>query len=645
MAEGAGSNLILGGAVAAVVGLGATVIGAGSPSKAAEAKAETAPPPETASPQKPQHRMAEKVSSPPEAAKSATPAAYMATVQVNALADLDASMDEINAGLREAGAAPLTPEQIQETRERIVAATAAVSAILEKPKPELNMVLRQAGLSEERIASVNTVLGMDMPFPADHASAASWNAATEAYVGQFAALMQPDEKVLDTLRKGLAFSGPEGQAAVAQALENATGPQPSTAAILARTDINPQLLQAELDKLDQEILPGLDDMAGLSARAATLERALGLPPDSMTSRINQFTSFMKDHKLLPPQITPLPVAQAAPEPVAESPEQPAPLQQASPSQQTDTAVAPKKSPQNRADVLALLAGGAAFAGITLAGLDLAGVDFSGKDLQGAVLDNANLAGADFSGANAAEASFAAAYLNGADFTGATLTGASLAGAKAVDASFTGASLAGANLVGTNLHGANFGQADMTGVDATGSVLDRASFESTNLSGGTFAKASFNRADFHAAKAQGANFSGADMTNAALGFGTTVAGADFSGACLKGGAWENVAAQGGTFTGVTADNAAFEGCDFSNTSWQATRGREANFSRARLDNANLHGADLFKASLRETGAETANLSGANLYNADLYRLRTSPLTKLDGADIKATILDACKKRLG
>lgn len=650
------------------VGLGATLLArADSPGKTTKGKAAapliasspasppatpsaTSPttvqavPPQTVSPKTASETAVDAVTAVSDTAMS--PSAYMAEVATTALADLEASLHEINEGLRQAGLPPLTPAQIQETQERIVTATTDVGKLLSTPEPQLADVLRQAGLPEERIAAVNAVLELPVPSPADYADATAWNAATEVFVAQFVALMQPTDNVLENLRKGFSFNGPEGQSSI----KSAFGPQPSEDEILARTGIEPHLLQAELKKLEQETLPGLNDMVGVSARAAELERALGLPPESMTHRINQFTQFMHQYDLLPPQITPLAATgeaavgatagmatsveaqQASPEPNG------TPLQS---SESSPKATRADAAPKNRDDILMLLAVGAPLVGLIFSGMYLEEMDFSNQDLRGAQFDNARLTGADFSGADVTGGSFVGAELSNADFTGTTLTRADFSGASAVDATFTGAVLTGAALTGANLYGADFGHATMTEVDAAGCVLNRASFESTDLGGGNFSKASFHRADFHAARAERAVFTQADMTDASLGFGTTVAGADFCGACLKGGAWDGVTARGGNFTGVKADTAAFVDCDFSTASWKATRAREANFSRSTFHKADLRGADLFKASLREADVETADFSDANLYNADLYRLRTSPITRLDGTDITATILEARK----
>lgn len=580
---------------------------------------------------------------PPAAAELS---ASMSEVAQQALAELDASIDEINAGLAEAGLPLLTPEQIQEVRERITTTTAAVSDLLNTTKPEMEDILRQADMSEDRIAATNAALELEPPVPADYPDEASWTAATEAFIAQFAALMQPSDEVLAMMRKGFSFIGPNGE----EAISNLAGPVPSTEELFALTGINPQRLEAELDRLGGEDLPGLDNMTGLTARAAALEVTLGLAPGSMTDRINLFTRFMQEHDLLPPQIVPLSSVQ--PEQSApQQPQQPQQPEQAAPQElvqaqpeQADFAVTTVAAPKDRNEAALLLTRGIPLAGLVFAGLQLSGLDFSGRDLRGVVFDNADLTAADFSGSDITGGSFAGADVSGADFTGTTLAGTSFANARAVDTAFAGASLVGAALVGANLYGADFGHADLKGVDASGSVFDRASFESSDMTGGNFARASFNRADFHAATAEGSVFTGADMTNASLGFGTTVAGSDFSGACLRGGAWDGVKASSTTFTGVIADNAAFVDCDFSSASWKAARAREADFSRANLSSADLRGADLFRASLRESEAETADFTGANLYNADLYRLQTTPKTRLDGADTLATILDARKKTI-
>lgn len=657
---------LAGAAVAGVAAAGAAVAGvavAGGMAGGEEADSAAPPPQDAASPHTdesgesaPQSPLPAAPPLPPAESASApvTPepvssAATMAEVGAEVQCTLLDSLADINASLAEAGQPPLTPDQIAETQARIAALTSALDETLNKPAPVLEDVLRQKGLSPERMAALQAVLEMDMPLAADAVDAAGWAAAVEAYVARFSELMEPSPVVTGMLRNGLLMSGPDGDTVMQQLLG---GAPPTLEEALAQGGVDPGLAVSITEHLNDNPIPGADDMDALVVYGSRLEADLGLPQESIAGRLKALRSILADMGLLgaagavPPQALPEQAQPEQPQPEQPQPEQALPEQalpeQAIPEQAIPEQVVQPQGPQSREAVLLALALGVPLAGAVFANLELSSVDFSQQDLRGAVFDGAELAGADFSGSDVTGGSFAGVGAAGASFVGTVLAGVSFAGASAVDADFSGAVLEKAVLTGGDFTRAGFTGASLCGADAGGSVLDRAVFHECDLSGATFQKARFHRADFNAARASGASFAGADMTDASLGFGTGVAQADFSGACLAGSTWEGVDCRQAVFTRVKADNASFTDCDLSGASLKAARAREANFSRANLRGADVRGADLFKASLREAKVETTSFSGASLYGADLYRLQQGPETRLDGADTACTILDARRK---
>lgn len=594
-------------------------------------------------------------------------------VQTQLWQDLDDSLDEINAGLREAGYAPLNQEQIAETRRHLANMARQIQELRVKaaePPPELAEVLRQAGVPEERIKAVQTALDLELPDPASCGSAAEWEAAVERYVQDFSRVMQPSEEVKNTLRTGLRVQGPGGD----KVLERlAGGPPPTPVEQLVKAGMAPDRAAALVEALDADIPPGDE---GMLAYARSLEKAGGFPAGSVADRIAAYQKTLRQIRAGTPEAAALDregkVEEDAERGRADQRSGPAVQERNSAGERAGTSSAPEataaaapqndRAPQNREEVIRLLASGGSLAGLQLSGLDLSGLDLSGQDMQAAALAGCNLSGAQLDGADLSACQLAGANLQGASLAGANLEKADLKQAKAAQASFAGAKLLSAKLAGMSAPDADFSEATLSGADLSGGNFSAASFHKAQAAGVQARQANFSEARIHFSELADADFSGANLNSAdihASGLdraqfqkacldkasfcsGTKVSGANFAGASLQDASWTQVQAAGAVFAGVQAKGAILTDSDFSATDWSGANAVEADFSRSQLQGARLEHANLFQAALRESGLAAADLRRANLYGADLCRAGLQADTRLDGADYTNTILAAQEK---
>ena len=591
-----------------------------------------------------------------EAAASPLPTA--AEMTANLQANLAESLPEIDAALAQAGLPPLSPAQTEEVKQRLAALCAAVEEVQNTPPPPLEEQLRQAGLSEERIAAVNGALDLELPDPTLHADAASWQAASDAFLARFSSLMQPSDSLTDSMSQMLRLMGPGGDQEL-RALSNDLAAPPSI--LLQQAGMSPTHAENLLTMLDD--VP--DDPDALGDFAHRLEAQAGFPAGSVADRLESYQAALKQL-----------MGDAAPAAAAGPPEMPAAAAATGTAAQMNTQIntqmsaqtvaetaAPDASvtpeaaqtrqpvpetaddgaPSSRAAVLALLAGGGSLAGLRLAGADLsdlrldgqqlAGADLSGADLRGASLVGTDLRGAKLTGADASDASFLRAHLQKAD----------LRGLRAVDADFSEADLAEADADEADLSSSLFRESRAPGLRAPRARMENARLRHADFSGADLSGASLRAADLHALDLDRARLGGADMTDAALGHGTRAAGADLTEAGLAGSVWTGVAAPGAVFRRASADGGSFTDCDFSAADWDAARARQADFTRCSLHGAALQRADLYEACLREARLHGADARGASLYGADLYRLGLDAHSRLDGADLSGTILAARKRQ--
>ena len=586
----------------------------------------------------------------PSPAVSGTPAfsptAFSAVMRENLAEDLPA----INAALADAGLPPLSPEQIEETHRHIDALTAALAEAEAAPPPSLEEQLRQAGIPEERIAAVNATLELELPDPSEHVDSASWQAASDAFLDRFSALLQPSEELRASMSRTLQLLGPDGE----KELRALAGDMPdSPRELLQRGGMRPDNAERLLTMLEQ----APDNPDELDAYARELEMAAGFPPDSVSGYLRRYREALRtlegEAPAAPESSSPpspeesgaTTASDAAPAAAATSERQPphAARSVADISEPedaaTDTATADSAAPPSRAAVMALLASGASLAGAVLAGADLSGLRLDRQNLAGADLSGARLRGTSFADTDLSEANLQEADAADAVFLRARLDKARLRQIRAADADFTGARLAGADARGADFSGALFQESHAAGLHAADAVFANARLRNADFSGSDLSGARLTGADMHALKLDSARLSGANLADASLNNGTRAPGADFSGTTLAGSVWSGVAAPQAVFQHATADNATFIGCDFTGTGWDAVRARHADFTRCSLRGASLQRADLFEASLREARLHAADVRNANLYGADLYRLGTDDATRLDGARIARTILAA------
>ncbi len=564
-------------------------------------------------------------------------------------AALDENLADINAGLAEAGLPPLTPAQVAETRQRLNAMAEQMQAMEARtaatPEPQLAEVLRRAGVPEAEIKNVNAALDLPQPDPALCRTPEEWHAAVETYLGLFAGLMHPSESALNSLRTTLRLQGPGGGELLEQL---AGGKPPAPEAVLAKAGMAPDRAANFLKVLDGD-MPS--DPAGMQAFAAKLEQAGGFPPGSVAGKVDAYAAAFKKLGIPLPDMPSAPeAATAAPAPGPED-ATPPPSPQAA-----EQAATPPAPPTDREGVIAWLAAGNSLAGLNLAGADLSRLDLSGQDMHGVDLSGGSLAGATLEGANLSGARLAATDCTDAVFTDAALTGAAMAGAVAANALFLRADLTGADatgiraadadfsetvldravLAGGSFAGATFLQARAEGCDAGRTDFTEARLQHCHMPGAVFADADLTGADVHACALDKADFRNAVLDRAGFCYGTSVAGADLTGASLKDGVWSQVRAGGAVFTGCRAAGAVFSDGDYTAAVWRGADLRQGDFSRSVLSGADMEGVNLFNGSLREAQLAAVNLRSANLYGVDMARAATDAGSVFDGADMTNTI---------
>lgn len=575
-------------------------------------------------------------------------------------AELTKGLPEINAALTEAGLPPLSPEQIEETRRHIETMSDLIAKVeAAPPPPPLEEQLRQAGIPDDRIAAINAALKLEVPDPAKYPDSASWQAASNAFLDEFSALLQPDEALRNSMSQMLHIMGPDGQTALRALAKN---PPETTQGLLEQAGMRPDNAARLLDMLED----APTEPEELVAYARTLEAAAGFPPGSVSERLQDYYTKIRELAAetgmeKPASVAASPVQQeqtartettspaaetapeSAPEATSSANTAPADAEKAQASTPPpDTSGDAAAAPASRAAVLALLASGASLAGVCLAGLDLSGLRFDGQNLAGTDFSDASLRGASFVDADLSGAHLARADASDAVFLRTRLEGAQLQQLRAVDADFTDARLAGADAREADLSRCLFQGSQAADLHATQATFTQARLRDADFSGADMSGARLCAADLHGLKLDGARLVNADLSGAALNNGTQAPGADFSRASLTGSVWTGVTAPQAVFLQAAADNGSFTDCDLTGTRWDAVCARHADFSRSNLRGAQLQRANFFEASLRETRLHAADIRHASLYGADLYRLGLDDTTRLDGTDIGRTILAAVKK---
>jgi Pentapeptide repeats (9 copies) len=96
-------------------------------------------------------------------------------------------------------------------------------------------------------------------------------------------------------------------------------------------------------------------------------------------------------------------------------------------------------------------------------------------------------------------------------------------------SFVGVDFRGANLSGANFSGPNLSWANFSGVNLTNATFTYTYFQSADFTGANFAGADFTGAQFAASTFVNANFTKAIFRDTVAFWGSTVSGANFTGA--------------------------------------------------------------------------------------------------------------------
>ncbi|MDR3352510.1 MAG: pentapeptide repeat-containing protein, partial [Zoogloeaceae bacterium] len=546
-------------------------------------------------------------------------AAQFANMRSKALKSLDESLGEINASMAQAGLSPLTPEQVEATRQEIIRQTTMMEEMTQKieatPAPDLHDTLRKAGVSESMIAGVDAVLELPLPKAADYPDAASWNAAIARYQAEFERHLPLSDSVRKMQTTFLQLQGPGGEAR----MEEMAGPAPRLEEVLTRAGLPPE--KATLFASEMENVPSFSSLEDMKTYMAGLEKRMAFAPGSMTSVVSNMQKVAARIGIeLEPETPPAPevaVLKAAQAPVPDK-------------MATADETGRNVSLQDASDALSaasLAQKGAAAApaaaeipaNLDFSGQDLAGRDFSGQLLEGAIFHDAKLAGANFSDAklknadfdraDCAGAVFDRATLDNASFSATTLTDASLRDASAESARFIDANLQAAKAAGLQAKGAEFDGAALAlghfaGADFTNAAFRRARADQVDVAQANFTDATLHDSDFSRANLTNANlsralargvrfvdadFSGADLSSVTLMSNSEATGGNFSGATLKDADWREVKANAAIFTGSQAEGGRFVACDFGACRWQAARASGADFSHT-----NLAGADFSRA---------------------------------------------------
>ncbi len=164
---------------------------------------------------------------------------------------------------------------------------------------------------------------------------------------------------------------------------------------------------------------------------------------------------------------------------------------------------------------------------------------------------------------------------------------------------------GAVLVDRDLSGCDLSGRDLSGADLSHAVLIKTILRGANLRGAKLHRAVLFKSDL-----DGADLRDADLSscNAAR---LRAHAANFSGANLSTGFFENASLRGSVFARCTGEYAWFVGADLTEADFGDAQLENAEFSTCRLDRARLVRADLRSGRFNDTVAQEADFSGATL----------------------------------
>ncbi|MDL2216606.1 DUF2169 domain-containing protein [Desulfovibrio sp. OttesenSCG-928-M14] len=322
---------------------------------------------------------------------------------------------------------------------------------------------------------------------------------------------------------------------------------------------------------------------------------------------------------------------------------------------------------SREEVQDILAGDKNLERRNLQGLDLSGLDFSSAHLAHALCAKTSFAGcamrgADFTFTLANEADFSGANLQGAEFKHTVLQKALL---KKTD--FSTARLELTTLGECDLHDAIFDRAEIKLCNFGMSVLDGASFQESLLSlcafseisadktdfsrirafkclfqkaeltGALFCGATLNECLFQASNARGLALGGAELRKFYTDADTDLSGADFSGADMREASLRMTRLCNADFYNARLENALVSLCDLSRARLDGLRASGCRFVKCDLSGADLSGTTLINGAMRKCRISGADLTESNLYAANLRDMTANEGTRLQGANLKKTLL--------
>lgn len=291
--------------------------------------------------------------------------------------------------------------------------------------------------------------------------------------------------------------------------------------------------------------------------------------------------------------------------------------------------------------------GASFAGRDLTGAmferaNLTGADFRGATLEDAVFTGAILTDAAFSDCAMRGANLSAVEAAGASFAGSDLTDASLMKAKLAGADLSGVTLENSVALDADLTRADLSGARLTKVVFMKATLDEAVLDRAELFRSVFLQASMNRISAREAvlsrcalvdsQLRDGDFTGADFSDTG-----SVGGAVYDGSVMR----DLVAARSGwhaaSMVRVDLTAARLDGADLGKADLTDANLTRASLRRAVLVETVLAGADATAAALPEAMMRRVTFRGGSLRHANLYRanLEAVDLTNCDLTGVNAT----------
>lgn len=303
-----------------------------------------------------------------------------------------------------------------------------------------------------------------------------------------------------------------------------------------------------------------------------------------------------------------------------------------------------------------------YAFIDLSGQDLKGINLSDSYLEYADFTDATIRDADFSNAILSHAKFDNTVFDNVNFTGANLGAAHFKGAKVLNSDFTDgvlgkarfdasefrqckmadkldmlfeASFDNAGFIDCDMRKNAFVDTEFKVCDFSQSDLSESSMLNPVMQNTVFSGAVLNGVNIVTANADGCKFDKATMNNVRFVAGSSLQGADFTGAVVREANLRESNCQNAVFDESDLEKTDFGGADLRNASFRKASAITSQFNNANLEHAVLDSANLFEGSMYK-----ARISSASFFNSNLYSVNfmgcTHGSTDFTGADLHKTI---------